>query len=567
MNINDIIDKYISKLFINYYNEIDITEEIKNEYSWNNMSKNFNFLYEQILKFSNKTEFIKYYYLITLFYINYTNFLKYINHEDCDLEEIYEFMNKKKYNVDIIKYIFDNKNDLESIISTLNPFIKKKFLNNKNTTLIQINDFLTNVKQLDNIYTETTTNQKKILNIVLYRYILSNSSNNNSFHDFFIKNIIEDTLNYEINFNAFMESIPNYKNIVDLNVSQDIKNNLKIQLSQLVNFLIKDYPTVKMNIVTKIDKTKYIELINSKFGGKIIIKKSLNKLNEINIYQQNINLIGFNIKELKNYSFIKKTNNFIEIEYSSSIINNLSNLLHLTHLITCGLKLLETYPSSINECIYPIDYNKYYYKSFYNFLNFIKSNINQDMSYNRFLIDLIKYYYIYSYYDYYFYYNSNLIKTIIDRIKYKNNIFNEFCASLKHIFKLPNEMTNYPPFFNINDDIDNLIYYNLEIPNYFKFCDLISAIINVFNINISNPSKIDLLKIIQSIKCNNIIPLNNDVNTKDYKNNSISKSLSSDSTKDENNLKVKEKEVNNNAFIELNIENSDNYALNTDLHF
>jgi hypothetical protein len=228
------------------------------------------------------------------------------------------------------------------------------------------------------------------------------------------------------------------------------------------------------------------------------------------------------------------------------------------------------------------------------------------MSYNRFLIDLIKYYYIYSYYDYYFYYNSNLVKTAIDRIKYKNNIFTEFCDSLKFLFKLPTEMTNYPPFFNIEDDLDNLIYYTLEIPNYFKFHDFLSALIHVFNIGINNPNNFDLMKIILTIRCNNSNQIINGFNTqtnlkKTYPdtnsnnkypepnikntnkttNNTNTKpntknNKHSDKSKEENMSKVDMDDIpnneknlanNNNAFIELNIENSENYALNTDLNF
>ena len=565
--MNDIIDKYITKLFTNYFDEIKTKEEIYSDYSWNNISKMFNSLYNNLLTTSDSQNFTKNYYLVTLFYVNYTNFLKYINHKDIELSEIYDFINTIKYNPDFLKLFFDNKEDFKNIIATLNPFIKKKINVCKNLSLQQIKELITNVKQLDFLYTDENFSLKKILNIILYRHILSNNTEFKSFHLFFVKNIIESPLTYKINFNFFMDNIPNYKAIVNLNVSHDIRNNLGIQLSQFVNYLIKDYPNIKMSIVTNLDKTKHIELLDTKFGGKIVIKKSADKTNTINIYQQNINLIGFNIKELKNQSFIKKTNNFIEIQYCSSIINNLSNLLHLTHLLTCGLKIIETYPGSLNECMYPIDYNKYYYKSFCNFLTFIKSNVNIDMSYNRFLIDLIKYYYIYSYYDYYFYYNTNLINTIIERIKHKNNIFSDFCTSLKYIFKLPDEMTSYPPFFAVNDDIDNLIYYNLEIPNYFKFCDLISAVIDIFEIDIINSNKFDLLKIIKTIKCNenSILPENktqnnNQQNNNQQNNNKNSSSSSSSEINETNDDKA-------NAFIELNMENSDNYALNTELNF
>ena len=79
-------------------------------------------------------------------------------------------------------------------------------------------------------------------------------------------------------------------------MTSEIKNNLGIHLSKLIKFIIKDYPFIKMNTITDLDKVKIIELTNIKFGGKVIIKKSLRKINDINLYQQNINLINFNIK-------------------------------------------------------------------------------------------------------------------------------------------------------------------------------------------------------------------------------------------------------------------------------
>jgi hypothetical protein len=189
------------------------------------------------------------------------------------------------------------------------------------------------------------------------------------------------------------------------------------------------------------------------------------------------------------------------------------------------------------------------------------------MSYNRFLIDLVKFYYVYSYYDYYFYYNTNLVSTIISRIKFKNDIFAEFCTSLKYLFKLPDEMTNYPPFFNIEDDIDNPIYYTTEIPNYFKFYDLIRAINKIYG----ETEKFNVMKILSYIKHFNtstipkvVEPEKKVIQTKT----SViqTKSVDDNVSKYTNNLINNDVSLvkNNNAFVELNIENSANYALNTE---
>jgi hypothetical protein len=563
MNNNDIIEKYFFKLFTSYFNEIEITDKLKNDYSWENISCIFKSLYNNLLELTTQTEFIENYYLITLLYINYTNFLKYINHKDSESVEIFDYLKKIKNNSKIIQYICENLNykNFDNIFDTFNPFIKNKVINYPNISETQLTVFISNVKQLEKIYLDSNISSKRILNTVLYKYILSNDVSIN-FNDFYINKIIEGELSYDFDYKTIIETLPYYKNIINLNVSQEIKNNLGVHLSQLINFLIKDNNNLYLNTIINSDKTKFFEIINTKIGGKIIIKKSSNKTNEINIYQQNINLIGFNIKELKNYSFIKKTNNLIVIEYSTSIINNLSLLLHLTHLITCGIKLLETYASSIYECLYPIDYNKYYYISFVNFLTFIKPNINNDMSYNRFIIDLIKYYYIYSYYDYYFYYNTNLVKTIIERIKHKNNIFNEFCESLTVLFKLPLEMKNYPPFFNIADDIDDLIYYSFEIPNYFKFMDFINALVTVFSVEISTSNKFDLFKVILLIKCdiiNNKIEQNKTVDT-------VNKVIQCNKDSDkQNSTVINDKLPYSNAYIEINADNDENFVLDTEI--
>ncbi|AYV80331.1 MAG: hypothetical protein Gaeavirus33_2 [Gaeavirus sp.] len=425
---------------------------------------------------------------------------------------------------------------IKNIFKTLSPFIIKKIkYHNYNINKTALTEFTNNIKQLDKLYLSKNTSSKKLLNIILHRYILSNNVNESNYNKFFLNNIIEDDITGFINFDKFIKLIPTYKqHIINLKISDNIKHNLNIHITKVIEFITKDYNFIKIS-----QSESGITMVNNKRGGKILITESKNNLNDLNIYQQNINLICFNVKELKDTSFFKKTNNFITIECGSFTIDNLSTLLHITHLITCAIKLLESYPSTIYECLYPIDYNKYYYKTFVNFLSFIKNKLNTDYSYNRFMIDLIKYYYIYSYYDYYFYFDTKFIKTIIDRISYKTEIFDEFCSELKSLFKLPSDMDNYPPFFKIDDNIDDLIYYSIEIPNYFKFYDLLNALIYVFGIEITDPTNIDIMNIVSVIKLGKqTIPKKVNVMPAD----------------------------DNNAFIELNIENSENYALMTEIN-
>jgi len=101
--------------------------------------------------------------------------------------------------------------------------------------------------------------------------------------------------------------------------------------------------------------------------------------------------------------------------------------------------------------------------------------------FNKFIIDVIKFFYIYSYYDYYFYYSNNLLDTIINRLEFKNEIFLEFIKNLKNTLKLPKEFLEFPPFFNNEFDLNSVIYYNFELPSYFKFFDFLQAICIVFD--------------------------------------------------------------------------------------
>jgi hypothetical protein len=144
------------------------------------------------------------------------------------------------------------------------------------------------------------------------------------------------------------------------------------------------------------------------------------------------------------------------------------------------------------------------------------------------------------------------MNTIIDNKESKNEIFLEFCSSIKKLFKLPNELLSYPPFIK-NYIFDNILYYNYDEPNYLKFYDLLMAIKNLFtndDFPTNNFSSFNILTLI-----NNLIKFNNDddnivLNKKkdNYKSNS-------------ENFNVK----NLNTFVELNIENSENYQLDTEI--
>jgi hypothetical protein len=199
--------------------------------------------------------------------------------------------------------------------------------------------------------------------------------------------------------------------------------------------------------------------------------------------------------------------------------------------------------------------NNFNYLTFYNFFNYINIYIPFNDSVQKFLIDLVKYLYIYSYYDYYFYNNEKLMNTIIENKDSKNEIFLEFCSSIKKLFKLPNELLSFPPFIK-NYIFDNILYYNYDEPNYLKFYDLLMAVKNVFgydDFSINNFSPFDVLTLI-----NNLIKFNNNDNDDNNNDNNKKKDTYKSNTE---NFDVK----NLNTFVELNIENSENYQLDTEM--
>ena len=189
MNSNN-NEKYLINLFINYYDEMKIDDNLLSNYNWDNISIVFNNLYDKLHTAIIIDDFVKNYYLFTLYYVYYTNFLRYSEHKDYGLHKMYNYFNKIKYDENIIMYMMKNIHDerIESIFKTCNPFIikKTKLLNYEiaNSNLL---DYLQNVKKLDKLYFEDNHNCKKLLGIILHRYILSKNINETNFNNFFFK--------------------------------------------------------------------------------------------------------------------------------------------------------------------------------------------------------------------------------------------------------------------------------------------------------------------------------------------------------------------------------------------
>jgi hypothetical protein len=525
-------------------------DEIKNyivdenqQYKWENIKQLFENIYEDIYKTDSKSFFYKYN-LLKLYFIYYTNYLDFTNHEDNLNLDIDNFSDKIKYSEEIVLKILNISDNItiNKIIKKLNPFKINKNIDNPT-------NFIKTCKQYEKIQLINFDNYKKILNLIIYRYLLVKNSKFNNYNDFYMKNIFkkEDYDNEKfLNINNFIKIIPQLKSIIDLKTNSLIKNNFKINYIDIVKYFIKNN-----NNDYSIEEITYNSFVlTNKKVGKILFEKSDdNDSNEFYVYQYKLDVFYFNNdKELKDYNFIKKSKNLFKIKYEDNVINNLSSLLNIFYILTKAFKLLDYNVSDLYEFMFINNINNFNYDTFYNFFNYININIPFDDSVKKFLIDLIKYLYIYSYYDYYFYNNENLMNTIIENKESKNDIFLEFCSSIKKLFKLPNELLSYPPFIK-NYIFDDILYYNYDEPNYFKFYDLLMAIKNVFgydDLSVNNFTSSDILNLI-----NNFVKINSD---EEYlnKKNLINKN---------ENINVK----NLNTFIELNIENSENYQLDTEI--
>ena len=538
--------KFIILLTIPFDEIKNYVQQDNEEYNWKNIKPLFEKIFEDIYKTDTKNFFYKYN-LLKLYFVYYTNYLEFKNHEDNLNIDIDNFNDKIKYSEDIILKILNISDNItiNKIIKKLNPF-------NININIDNPTNFIKTCKQYEKIQLVDFDNYKKILNLIIYRYLLVKNSKFNNYNDFYMKFLYKKDYHDEkfLNINHFVKMIPQLKSIIDLKKNSIIKNNFKINYIDIVRYFIK----INNNnySIEEISDNSFI-LLNNKIG-KIIFEKSDDDSNEFYTFQYKLDVFYFNSnEELKDYNFIKKSKNLFKIKYEDNIINNLSSLLNIFYILTKAFKLLNYQVSDLYEFMFINNIDNFYYLTFYNFFNYINNYITFNDSVQKFLIDLIKYLYIYSYYDYYFYNNEDLMNTIIENKQSKNEIFIDFCSSIKKLFKLPNELLSYPPFIK-NYIFDNILYYNYDEPNYLKFYDLIVAIKNVFiydDLHINKFYSFDILTLI-----NNLIKLDEDDTNFDKKN-LIYKSTKSIT----DNIDIK----NFNTFVELNIENSENYQLDTEV--
>jgi uncharacterized membrane protein YgcG len=487
MNKNDnlIYNKDIINLFTNTFDN----NECKGEsYNWSNMKKYFTKLFDLLVNFDlnkkNRDEYIKYYIFTKISFVYYINYLEYTEHKDALNNDIDAFNNAFKYNLKIIHKIHLSCKYPLKILNILYPFFKnaKSYYNRDDETYSNI--CKTN-KKYENILLQITGscgNKEQIVNLITFNHNMVKNLDYNSYSEFYYKNIIDRKHYFNnnfIDFTNFVDNIPSYKEILSIDVDgcNDKESVKHVRISEIINFVLKYFPYLSC---TKNDKNMYV-ISHIKNGGKIVIEKSTESINII--FQYNLNLFYLNNPELKDITFLKNTNNFIKIKYQNNIIKDLTTLLNTFYFITRSCKYIDHCANSIDEILNIEQHNYCFYDTFLYFLIFIQKDIIVNTYYKKFVIDVIKYYYLYSYYDYHFYNDVELVTMMNKNDTNKNKVFDKFCCNTKKLFKIPNDLLSYPPFFKIENSNDNVFLYSYDYPNYIKFYDMLYSISTVFKFN------------------------------------------------------------------------------------
>jgi hypothetical protein len=437
-----------------------------------NINNMFETLQNNILNSMTPTEFINSY---NIYYINYWF---YINNNTTIDDNIIKQYNALHENFEFVKFILlhlSNKK-IKEISKLVCPYIT--FHKKINDALI--NNYIELIK--NNLILRVNNDYETIINIFFHRKLATHEYK--TFNKFYIKTFLHSTTKYE----SFINYLPSASDISKFSNDGVLTNIEPINIIKVLQKLFKYF-----NVNYKIKS----------HNNNLKIYSSAS--NEIHIIFNNFNSIlysSINTIKINNTS----TKNIININLKTNTITNLSQLLSSIHLLTVGIKTIDSEPTNIYEFENLLDYDNYYKDSFKIFFLIIKPHINVDMNYNKFIIELFKYYYLYAIVDYYFYVIPDVIDLIIKDIKNKFNILNIFFNDLKQEFKLPDSMYPYPPFIpNQQYDIDNIIYYCYDHPNYFKLYDFINALFEVMNIkNIDNYDE-QILQCIKNTKITNNI--------------------------------------------------------------
>lgn len=455
---------HLSVLLTTQYNIILSKYNIE-QYFYKNNKKFFTNYINNLINYDSK-EFYDNYVFINILLDKYCNYLQYnlelLNNENQEqLHKSILFINKCVSNINkseqIINKLLSNSLYLDLLL------LLNKFYSNKKQ--ISSNKFINDLNIVDNMLSNKDT-KKRFINIIIYRYLSSLKLNFNTFNDFFVDF-------YKININNFVSSIPKNKNIVNI-IPLFNKHKFKIHINDIIEFLKS-----KLQFNFNKNNSGYKITINN----NVITIPVLNNVNSIQMFNQ----IPFNSKLINN-----SNNSVNQIIISSVYLNNITDIIQLIHNIQYCIKLSNLQINTITDYNSPIKYDNYFYDTFSLFIEFIRPNIQL---YADSFVEYIKYIYIYSYYDYYFYFTNSFLDLLVKKNKDKYSLFDDLTNNIKNTLNLPKECLSYPPFFpNLeDDDINFVLYYQTEIPNYYKLYDLIRAI------NDSNKNKINVNNIIDIV--------------------------------------------------------------------
>lgn len=474
--------------YIHIYMSI-FTKNIKDNHIKNyNIEKIMNDLYSKIINSLNEKDinnFISSYneHELTLIYL--TNLAIYQNVEfDLNI-----YINKIKTNKEIIKYVMKNMKypEIRYIGKNISPYI----LYNKKLKTEDIDTVLLIIKQ--NNILQTKQNLEKFVELIIYRYASSKNNKYRNFHEFYINNFTQiDDMD---DFKTFFNDIPEATSIICYSVDEKIKPIPVIHLKNIILYILEkmNYSKKKLNQ----DKTNS-DIIYTINIDDNIIDVIIDPTKPSGIYHLKYNLVNINNIETKNH---------IIIYFNTKIINNLSLLLTFIHYLTISLKLINFKPNNIYELNNTHDMENYFYDTFVYFLEYIKPQINVDKSYNKYIVDLFKFYYMYAFYDYVLYADQTIVKMLIEDLQNSYKIITDVLDEMQQMFNFKN-MVNYPPFnVGIEDNINNIIYYSFENPNYFKLYDFVKALMKVFNIKKINHFDKVFLKCIDAKIVSNVIKI------------------------------------------------------------
>ena len=441
----------ISKFYNENIKNIDIETEFNNHI-------------QNILNSLNSIDlFIKNFYLFYFDYYLYSIFL--YKNELIIQNNINEKFLDLYCNKEFMKFILLNlKNKyIKNIAKIICPYITlHKKINSK--IILQYTELI----KKNNIIKNSNTFEY-IVGLFFYRKMASNPYD--CYNDFYINTFFKNENNYD----TFLSNLPNAEILLNITSNGTVQDIKKISIIEIIKF-IANYLDLNIEIIK--EQTKLFIMVNN---------------NKIEITTGNINKIYFNkinmskINKIMNLQNLESYHTHIVLTLTHTHINNLSILLTYIHLITISLKSINIIPKNIYELENLIEYENYYYDSFVIFFKYIKPQINKNNDYNKFLTELLKYYFLYGYIDYYFYVISDIINLVVENPTKKGNIINDFFKHIRTTFNLPKKLLDYPPFIEGQlNDINNILYYCYDHPNYFKLYDFLNALFFVFNVKHKN---------------------------------------------------------------------------------